>query len=259
MFQNSVNSTTGAELVGSFRVSSTLNIGAAASAINIQQKFLLTKQFFYVKFSGVEFDVLTASGTSNDDWTLAATASPIAAVKYLPKVVTSGIGQQFAAGPNQEAKFGARNEIIGSYKVKQTTANTEGNISIEGKASIGTPDIDDTFDLFVDGAIGATGNIVGYYSSDERLKENIIEIKEGLSIVNQLRPVKFDWKQDSPFGHLYPTEYGLIAQEVEQVVPEIVGTMKHNYKGINYESLVPLLIQSIKELTERIEELEKDK
>jgi len=259
VFQNSVNSTTGAELVGSFRVSSTLNIGAAASAINIQQKFLLTKQFFYVKFSGVEFDVLTASGTSNDDWTLAATASPIAAVKYLPKVVTSGIGQQFAAGPNQEAKFGARNEIIGSYKVKQTTANTEGNISIEGKASIGTPDIDDTFDLFVDGAIGATGNIVGYYSSDERLKENIIEIKEGLSIVNQLRPVKFDWKQDSPFGHLYPTEYGLIAQEVEQVVPEIVGTMKHNYKGINYESLVPLLIQSIKELTERIEELEKDK
>ena len=110
--------------------------------------------------------------------------------------------------------------------------------------------------MFVEGEIGATGNITGFYSSDVRLKENIVDIKEGLSIINQLRPVKFDWKDDSPFAHLYPTEYGLIAQEVEEVVPEIVGTMKQDYKGINYESLVPLLISSIKELTKRIEELE---
>jgi len=125
--------------------------------------------------------------------------------------------------------------------------------------SVGTFDIDDTFDLFVDGAIGATGNIVGFYSSDKRLKENIVEIKDGLSLINQLRPVKFDWKQDSPFGHLKPTEYGLIAQEVQEVIPEIVGHMKDDYKGINYEKIVPLLISSIQQLTKRVEELEQDK
>jgi hypothetical protein len=50
----------------------------------------------------------------------------------------------------------------------------------------------------------------------------------------------------------------LIAQEVEDVLPEVVGLMKGDYKGIKYDKIVPLLISSIKELTKRVEELEKD-
>ena len=259
VFQNETNSTTGAELVGSFRISSVLSLSAAASSLNIPSKFLLTKRYFYVKITGTDYDVLTGSGV--ESWTLdsSGTDPQIRGTKYLPRVITSGIGQQFFAGPNQEAKFGAKNEVIGNFKVKETLAGTAGDIVAEGKMSVGTFDIDDTFDLFVDGAIGATGNIVGFYSSDKRLKENIVEIKDGLSLINQLRPVKFDWKQDSPFGHLKPTEYGLIAQEVQEVIPEIVGHMKDDYKGINYEKIVPLLISSIQQLTKRVEELEQDK
>jgi hypothetical protein len=259
VFQNDTNATAGAELVGSFRISSVLSLSAAASPLNISSKFLLTKRYFYVKITGTDYDILTGSGV--ESWTLdsSGTAPQIRGTKYLPRVITSGIGQQFFAGPNQEAKFGAKNEVIGNFKVKETLAGTAGDIVAEGKMSVGTFDIDDTFDLFVDGAIGATGNIVGFYSSDKRLKENIVEIKDGLSLINQLRPVKFDWKQDSPFGHLKPTEYGLIAQEVQEVIPEIVGHMKDDYKGINYEKIVPLLISSIQQLTKRVEELEQDK
>lgn len=256
VYQNDTNSTTGAELVQTFNISSLLSaVPPASQNININIPIVLNKRYFYMHIVGTTYDALSG----NHDYKIQMNGSPVRAVKYIPKVITSGIGFQTFAGPNQNVKFGAKNEIVGDLTLRQTVASSRGNIAVQGKASVGTIAIDDTFDLYVDGEIGATGNITAYYSSDERLKENIIEIKDGLSLINQLRPVKFDWKVDSPFGHLYPTEYGLIAQEVEQVIPEIVGKMKGGYKGINYESLVPLLVQSIQELTERIEELEKDK
>jgi hypothetical protein len=255
IFQNDSNTATGAELLKTFNISSTLTLGASASAVNINQPIVLNKRYFFAKITGTNYDELSSADGDTNAYVFSQTAAPIVAVKYLPKVKLNGVGFQTFAGPNQEVKLGAKNEIIGDLQLKKTVADTRGNLQVEGKGAFGTLTIDDTFDLFVDGEIGATGNITGFYSSDKRLKENIVEIKEGLSIINQLRPVKFDWKDDSPFAHLYPTEYGLIAQEVEKVVPEIVGTMKQDYKGINYESLVPLLISSIKELAKEVEEL----
>ena len=233
-----------------------MTLGASASAVNINQPIVLNKRYFFAKITGTNYDELSSADGDDNSYKFSQTAAPIVAVKYLPKVKLNGVGFQTFAGPNQEVKLGAKNEIIGDLQLKETVADTRGNLQVEGKGAFGTLTIDDTFDLFVDGEIGATGNITGFYSSDKRLKENIVEIKEGLSIINQLRPVKFDWKDDSPFAHLYPTEYGLIAQEVEKIIPEIVGTMKQDYKGINYESLVPLLISSIIELTKRVKKLE---
>jgi len=256
IFQNDTNSATGAELLKTFNISSVLTLGASASAVDINQPIVLNKRFFFAKITGTNYDELSSGDGDDNVYKFSQTAAPIVAVKYLPKVNINGVGFQTFAGPNQEVKLGAKNEIVGDLQLRETVADTRGNLQVEGKGAFGTLTIDDTFDLFVEGEIGATGNITGFYSSDVRLKENIVDIKEGLSIINQLRPVKFDWKDDSPFAHLYPTEYGLIAQEVEEVVPEIVGTMKQDYKGINYESLVPLLISSIKELTKRVEELE---
>ena len=256
IFQNDSNTATGAELLKTFNISSTLTLGASASAVNINQPIVLNKRYFFAKITGTNYDELSSADGDDNSYKFSQTAAPIVAVKYLPKVKLNGVGFQTFAGPNQEVKLGAKNEIIGDLQLKETVADTRGNLQVEGKGAFGTLTIDDTFDLFVDGEIGATGNITGFYSSDKRLKENIVEIKEGLSIINQLRPVKFDWKDDSPFAHLYPTEYGLIAQEVEKIIPEIVGTMKQDYKGINYESLVPLLISSIIELTKRVKKLE---
>jgi len=68
VFQNETNSTTGAELVGSFRISSVLSLSAAASSLNISSKFLLTKRYFYVKITGTDYDILTGSGV--ESWTL---------------------------------------------------------------------------------------------------------------------------------------------------------------------------------------------
>ena len=102
--------------------------------------------------------------------------------------------------------------------------------------------------------IQCTGDVVAFASSDERLKNNLSPISNSLEKVGQLKGYEFDWndKQQVHTGH----DVGVIAQEVEKVVPEIVETREHDgYKAVKYEKLVPLLINAINDLKAEIEEL----
>ena len=107
--------------------------------------------------------------------------------------------------------------------------------------------------LNVVGAINSYADITAYYTSDRRLKDNIQPIEKALDKVNKLGGYEFDWndKQEVHEGH----DIGVIAQEVEEVFPELVVTRNNGYKAVRYEKLVPVLIQSIKELKKEIEEL----
>ena len=109
------------------------------------------------------------------------------------------------------------------------------------------------------GEIRATNDITAFYSSDVALKENIEEIPSALDMVDKIRGVFFDWKDDyieSKGGEdgyfVRKHDVGLIAQEVERVLPEIVGTRQDGIKAIKYDRLVPLLLQAIKELQAKI-------
>ena len=109
------------------------------------------------------------------------------------------------------------------------------------------------------GEIRATNDITAFYSSDVALKENIVEIPSALDMVDKIRGVFFDWKDDyieSKGGEdgyfVRKHDVGLIAQEVERVLPEIVGTRQDGIKAIKYDRLVPLLLQAIKELQAKI-------
>ena len=111
--------------------------------------------------------------------------------------------------------------------------------------------------ITVTGAVQATGDVIAFHSSDYKLKDNITTIENALDKVDQMRGVEFDWndKQDSWEGH----DIGVIAQEVEKVVPEIVIEREDGYKAVNYQKLTALLVQAVKELKEEIKELKKDK
>jgi hypothetical protein len=109
------------------------------------------------------------------------------------------------------------------------------------------------------GEIRATNDITAFHSSDVVLKENIVEIPSALDMVDKIRGVFFDWKDDyieSKGGEdgyfVRKHDVGLIAQEVEKVLPEIVGTRQDGIKAIKYDRLVPLLLQAIKELQAKI-------
>ena len=113
-----------------------------------------------------------------------------------------------------------------------------------------------------DGRIDASNDVVAFSSSDKRLKENIKPLNNALDKVCKINGVEFDWKPltkeekktiHGNQGH----DVGVIAQEIEEVLPEVVQTRDTGYKAVKYEKIVPLLIESIKELKAEIEELKK--
>jgi hypothetical protein len=84
--------------------------------------------------------------------------------------------------------------------------------------------------------------------SDQALKINTETLVDGLKTVIQLNPVSFNWKDTGQKA------YGVIAQEIENVIPEIVVTTD-TIKSVSYDQIIPFLIQAVKELKIEIEEL----
>ena len=104
-------------------------------------------------------------------------------------------------------------------------------------------------------SIRAAGDIVAYYSSDKNLKDNIIKIDGALDKVNAIGGYTFEWNEES-HKQTGSEDVGVIAQEVEEIFPEIVQTRSNGYKAVQYEKLVPLLIEAVKELSEKVKILE---
>ena len=111
-------------------------------------------------------------------------------------------------------------------------------------------------------------------SSDQRLKKNIQTIKGALDSLTQLRGVTFNWNEKQERmgrargGELAGTHFGVIAQEVAEVFPDAVTEWQHPpnegderdetvYLGVEYDRLIPVLIEATKELSDRVKELER--
>jgi hypothetical protein len=94
------------------------------------------------------------------------------------------------------------------------------------------------------------GTITGTCSSDARFKKDITSFPRSLESVAALRPVHYWWRSaEFPDQHFGETRtYGLIAQDVERVLPELVNTNEDGYKAVDYGKLPLLTIQAVKEL-----------
>jgi len=109
--------------------------------------------------------------------------------------------------------------------------------------------------LNVGGNIVATGSVTG--SSDRRFKTNILPIEFALANVLKLQPVTYDWKvKEFPeMNFTDEPQLGLIAQELEEIYPELVITDEKGYKSVDYQKLTVVLIQAMKEQQKQIEAL----
>jgi hypothetical protein len=111
------------------------------------------------------------------------------------------------------------------------------------------------------GAIFATGDITAFYSSDIRLKKDIEPISEPIKKLMEISGVTYKWNEEylkdkEVDGYFVrETEVGVIAQEVEKVLPEVVATRENGYKAVRYEKLVALLIEAVKDQQKQIDEL----
>ncbi len=136
------------------------------------------------------------------------------------------------------------------------TAGAE-RLRIDNTGNVGIGTTTPTVRLQVAGDIIAN-SIAG--SSDARFKTNIIPIENPLQKVMQLRGVTFDWKTKDFPNRTFSEKrsLGFIAQEVEKVIPEVVQTENstEGFKSVQYDKVVALLVEAIKEQQQQIEQLQ---
>lgn len=158
------------------------------------------------------------------------------------------------------------------YGIIQNSTSTQNNYGIRTTAG-GT--CINSYGIYASSNGGTSANYAGYFAgnvfttgsylpSDENLKENVVSLENGMEIINQLEPKTFEYKSDD-----FPTmnlaeglQYGLIAQEVEDILPELVSENTHpaeydslgneispeiQFKGMKYEQLIPIMIKGMQE------------
>jgi hypothetical protein len=107
--------------------------------------------------------------------------------------------------------------------------------------------------MYVLGNIVSDGDLAAFISSDRRLKDNVLTIKDSLIKINRISGYTFDWNKNQTTYN--GSDYGIIAQEIEAVFPEMVTTRENGYKAVKYDRLIPVLIEAIKELNNEVKRL----
>ena len=140
----------------------------------------------------------------------------------------------------------------------QTIDTSSGNLVLDSatnrvKINAAT---DITGDTVITGILSVTDDITAFYSSDARLKDDITPIEDPLNKVQSLSGNTYTWNEKS---NKEGEDVGVIAQEVQEVLPEAVTVRGDGYLAVDYHKIIPLLVEAVKELTEKVATLEGDK
>ena len=182
-----------------------------------------------------------------------------AAQTAITSLINSSLTKIGTATDQEYIKFDTSNEvnvhINNSEKLSVTAAgaNVTGDFAASATSSAAH--------ILVTGIISgsqieASGDVIAFSSSDRRFKDNLVVIEGSLDKIGKINGYEFDWndKQTAYKGH----DIGVVAQEIEAVLPEVVTTRGDGYKAVKYDKIVPLLIESIKELQKKVEDIEKN-
>tara|TARA_R110000851_G_scaffold101763_1_gene217971 strand:+ start:208 stop:1119 length:912 start_codon:yes stop_codon:yes gene_type:complete len=208
----------GLTLTGTVTSSGNLTLGGTLDDINLA--------------SGVTGTLPIANGgTGSTSTTYVNLASNVTGVLPLAK---GGTGGTTALNLRQEAELASGNDV----QFQSLGVGTAGST--------------------VAGEIRATNNITAYYS-DDRLKTKLGLIEDALDKVNSLTGFYYEANETAQaLGYEVKREVGVSAQEVEAIMPEVVAPapIDDKYLTVRYEKLIPLLVQAIKELSDKVETLE---
>jgi hypothetical protein len=187
-----------------------------------------------------QLEYLTATGLTKADLVkLAAVTATAAEINLLN---TSSVG---TVVNSKAAVYSSAGDLA-------MTTGTVGTLM-----TIGSPGADPSgtsFMLKVGGSIRTTGEVYATALSDKRLKDNLKVIEDPLNKIKSISGYTFNWndKQDTYTG----SGYGVVAQEIEEQFPDMIEEKQNGYKGVNYNDLIPVLIEGIKEQDKKISSLE---
>lgn len=111
-----------------------------------------------------------------------------------------------------------------------------------------------TANTIIANEIKSCGDVTAFFTSDRRLKENLHIIPDTQSIINGLTGYSFQWNEQSGKEG---TDIGLVAQDVQAVLPSIVKQRENGYLAVDYIRFIPVLIEEVKRLSSEIELLKK--
>ena len=187
-------------------------------------------------------DDLTVAGATTLGGTLGVTGASRfgGAATFDGDLTVAGLATLAKTQFTDDASFGANVSVSGGLTV-------DGNTLVSGTLSVGGTDATGAgHALFVNGRLRTNGiNEL----SDARFKRGITRYTGGLDAVLRLRGVRYEWRREEhpALALAAGPQVGLIAQEVEAVVPEVVHTDADGVKTVEYAHLVPVLIEALRE------------
>ena len=200
---------------------------------------------------------------TNSSTTIGTTAIALGASSTTLAGLTSVTSTAFVGALTGNAS-GTAATVTTAAQPSITSLGTLTSLTVNGAVTLNTATTAVTGALIVGGAttsttvglIRASNDVIAFASSDERLKENVLIISGSLDILKQINGYYFDWITMEGVHENEGHDIGVIAQEIEKVLPEVVTTRENGYMAVKYEKLVALLIQTNKELLARVEALE---
>jgi len=154
---------------------------------------------------------------------------------------------------------GGANCILFNSGTNTTTTSTNFKIAsniltVTGSLRVTAPNLS-PISAVTPGSIYASGDVVAFATSDKRLKDNITLISNPIEKIQKIGGYEFDWIPTEDIHSYEGHDIGVIAQEIEEVLPELVQTRDNGYKAVKYDKIVALLIEAIKDQQKQIEEL----
>ena len=218
------------------------------------------------KQSDGEYDGVTPSGDVTMSQAGAFTISPAITLSGSAPSITlddtgnSGTSPTISSDNNDgdllitAGKANAEVEIkTGNGSGTGTTRLQAGELVAKNNAGSADEGIKVTGSIYATVDIVADGDVVADLDSDERLKNNITPIKDPLEKVNELSGNTFSWNEKS---HKDGDDVGVIAQEVQRLFPSAVRVKDNGFLKVDYVRLIPVLIESIKVLSQKVQDLE---
>lgn len=219
-----------------------------------------------VQFSAASVSSVTFSLCSNV-FRLNEVGNTVTRVNIIPSTVINGSlsavqGITTAGSINSFGFNAGTGPIVGGTlncgDITCGAINTQNNGINTGSASIGCFDLVASNNVNATGNVVAGGDVIAFNSSDARLKEDIIPIANALATIDQINGYTFKWKEDDNSIDIprQGNDIGVLAQEIQSVLPCIVSEKTNGYLGVDYQRLVPLLISCIKELKTEVTKLQ---
>jgi len=188
------------------------------------------------------------SGTSYNG----STAVTIANSGVLSNIAGSGISVSGGTGNVTITNTGVTSAVAGTGV---SVSGATGAVTISIGQSVATSATPTFAGLTINGAITATGDITAYYTSDKRHKNNIQIIPNALEKVSKLNGVTWEWNDDVNEVTKSTPKTGLIAQDVQSVLPEVVKEREDGFLSLDYSKMMGLMVEAIKEQQTQIHKL----